>query len=117
MSEDEQVQLVLDKAAYKAGDKARVLIQSPYVPARALVTVERQGVLYEQQVEIKQSAQTVEIPVDEAFMPNAFVSVVLVRGAWRRARRARGWTLASLRTRWATRTSSSTRARSGWWRR
>ncbi|RYE92259.1 MAG: hypothetical protein EOO75_07105, partial [Myxococcales bacterium] len=78
--DDGSLRLVTDRSTYRAGDTARVLIQSPFREAEALVTVEREGVLWQKVIPVRGPAPTVEIPVTEAFLPNVHVSVLLVRG-------------------------------------
>ena len=58
------MQLVADKAQYAPGDSAKVLIKSPFKTAYALVTVEREGILYSDVVKIKGGAQYVKIPIE-----------------------------------------------------
>ncbi|MCU0656877.1 MAG: MG2 domain-containing protein [Polyangiaceae bacterium] len=77
--------LVTDRKTYRAGDTAKILVQSPFAKAEALVTVEREGVLWQKVVQLAGGTPTIEVPVTEAFLPNAFVSVLLVRGRSGRA--------------------------------
>ena len=79
-SDDERVELIVDKASYSVGDTARVMVKSPFETARALVTVERRGVISQWTQELKGATSTVEVPITEEMLPNAYVSVVLVRG-------------------------------------
>lgn len=67
-----------DKTRFQLGDTARLLVPSPWEQAEALITVEREGVI---SVERKQvgRASTIDVRIDERFVPNAFVSVLLVR--------------------------------------
>ncbi|MRG96066.1 MG2 domain-containing protein [Polyangium spumosum] len=74
------VELVADKESYEVGDKARFLVKSPFAAAEALVTVERAGILSQRRVKLGGAMPTIEIPVTEDLRPNAFVSVLLVRG-------------------------------------
>jgi uncharacterized protein YfaS (alpha-2-macroglobulin family) len=78
--EDSPVVLALksDRTSYKLGETAKVLVPSPFAEAEALVTVEREGVLSAERVKVG-PASTLDIRVDERFVPNAFVSVLLVR--------------------------------------
>lgn len=71
--------LKADRERYQLGDVAKVLVASPFEEAEAIVTVEREGVLSVEQRRIVGKAATLEIPVDKRFVPNAFVSVLLVR--------------------------------------
>jgi alpha-2-macroglobulin len=77
----DRVTLTADRHGYKVGDKAQVLIQSPWPEgAVAVVTVEREGVLSQFRTKVVGSAPVVTIPVTAAMAPNAFASVMLVRG-------------------------------------
>ena len=69
------VQLVPDKSAYHVGNVARVLVQNPYPGAKALVTVERYGVLWSEVVTLSGSAPVLSIPIKRDFFPGAYLSV------------------------------------------
>ncbi|MBX2802630.1 MAG: Ig-like domain-containing protein [Myxococcales bacterium] len=79
--DDNKLELVPDKASYAPGSVARILVKTPVENLRALVTAEREGVLFKKVVELKGTATTVEVPIEEAYRPNVFVSVVAVQGA------------------------------------
>lgn len=74
------VELVPDRKSYEIGQKARILVKSPFKSADALVTVERGGVYSERRVTLTGPMPTVEVPITEELRPNAFVSVLLLRG-------------------------------------
>jgi len=74
------VELVPDRKSYEVGQTARVLVKSPFRSADALVTVERGGVYTERRVELSGPMPTIRVPITEDLRPNAFVSVLLVRG-------------------------------------
>lgn len=74
------VELSLNKKAYKVGDTARVLVKSPFPEAEALVTVERAGVYRSERRKLVGPTPTVEVPISDDLRPNAFVSVHLIRG-------------------------------------
>lgn len=75
-----KLELVTDKESYSIGDKARILVKSPFKSAEAIVTVERSGVYSRKQMSISGAMPTVEVPITSDLYPNAFVSVMLVRG-------------------------------------
>ena len=75
-----RVELVPDKESYEIGQTARVLVKSPFTAADALVTVERAGVYTRERVSLSGPMPTLSIPITEDLRPNAFVSVLLVRG-------------------------------------
>ncbi|TNE88919.1 MAG: hypothetical protein EP330_12970 [Deltaproteobacteria bacterium] len=79
--DDGLLALIPDKEVYAPGDTAHILVQSPMPGLSALVTVEREGVLHSQVVELEGTAETVDIPITDAFRPNVFVSVVAITGA------------------------------------
>lgn len=80
MSDDQVVELVKDKGDYRPGDTAKIMVKSPYKKVRALVTVEREGVIDSFVTELNGSADIVRIPVKPSYQPNVFVSVVLLQG-------------------------------------
>lgn len=77
---NDQIELVSDKMEYQIGDTAKILVKSPYRGVYALVTYEKDKVFDQKVVKLESNSQTIEIPITERFQPNAFVSVVLVKG-------------------------------------
>ncbi len=78
--EHDRIELVADKELYQLGDVAKVLIKSPYRQAKALITVERERIIESQVIDLKSTAQIIEVPISNKQIPNLFVSVVLVQG-------------------------------------
>jgi hypothetical protein len=74
------IELVPEKTDYKPGDTARIMVKSPYAEAEALVTVEREGVLDRWVTTTKGGADFIKVPIKEKYLPNAYVSVILVKG-------------------------------------
>ncbi len=81
-----RVKLVAEKKSYKPGETARILVLSP-IEGTAIVTVEREKVLRSFQVALKADNPVVEIPLTDADAPNAFVSILIVKGARESARK------------------------------
>ncbi len=79
-NDDKTLELVSDKDKYDVGETAKILIKSPWPKAEALVTVERVGIMMQRRISIQDSAVSVSIPLKEYHIPNAFVSVTMVRG-------------------------------------
>jgi uncharacterized protein YfaS (alpha-2-macroglobulin family) len=75
-----RITLQPEKKTWKPGENARVMIESPWETATALLTVEREGVRHYQRFDLTSTQQTVEVPVTEADIPNLYVSVLLIRG-------------------------------------
>jgi len=78
-SDRTEVELVTDKKSYKVGDKARVLVKSPWRGADAIVTVERAGVFSQRRIKLFGAAPAIDLPITEEMRPNAFVSVVVLK--------------------------------------
>ena len=75
-----RIDLVPEKRTYKPGDTARIMIQSPWEQATALVTTEREGIRSHRQFALTSTQQSISVPITEADIPNMFVSVLLVKG-------------------------------------
>jgi len=75
-----KIKLVAEKKSYRPGDVARVLVLSP-IEGTALVTVERESVLRSFTIALKADKPVIEIPLNEGDAPNAFVSVLVVKGS------------------------------------
>jgi uncharacterized protein YfaS (alpha-2-macroglobulin family) len=75
-----RIDLVPERETYKPGETARLMIQSPWEQATALLTVEREGVRSHTQFALTSTQQTVTVPITAADIPNLFVSVLLVKG-------------------------------------
>lgn len=79
-NDDDILSLKQDKDTYTPGENARILVESPYDKATALVTVERNGILDSWVQPITSGADYIEVPVKASYAPNVFVGVTLVRG-------------------------------------
>lgn len=75
-----RIKLVPEKKVYRPGETARIMIQSPWETATALLTTEREGVRTWKQFNLTSSQQTISVPITEEEIPNVFVSVLLVKG-------------------------------------
>ena len=71
--------LVPDRESYEVGDVAEVLVPAPYPGATALVTIERGRVLSTEVRTFETNSEVLRIPIEDAHLPNVFVSVVLYR--------------------------------------
>ncbi len=74
----ETLDVALDKAAYKAGDTARLRIASKEAGV-AQIAVLSGRLLHQQQVEIPAGGTEVQIKVDAAWLPGAYVTATLFR--------------------------------------
>lgn len=76
--EMEKVELIPDSDEYKPGGTAKILVQSPIVPAEAFLTLRRNGMVEERRFRMEESTQTIEVPIKHAHIPNVFVQVDVV---------------------------------------
>jgi len=76
----ERIQVVADKASYRPGDVARLIIQSPFPHARGLLVLERDGVIEHRLFSIDGDTPELRVPITDAQVPNVYASVMLVRG-------------------------------------
>ncbi len=79
--EQETVTLIPDKESYQPGDVAEILVQSPFSPAEGLLTVSRSGLLSTERFTIEDGTYTLNIPVEEAHIPNLNIQVDLTGAA------------------------------------
>ena len=75
-----RIELVPERKTYRPGETARIMIQSPWEQATALVTTEREGIRSHRQFTLTSTQESIEIPVTSDDIPNVFVSVLLIRG-------------------------------------
>ncbi len=76
----DRMDLVPEQQAYKSGETARFQVRMPFREATALVTVEREGVLSSFITHLSGTDPVVSVPMDGAYAPDVFVSVMVVRG-------------------------------------
>ncbi len=75
-----RIDFVPEKKTYKPGETARIMIQSPWETATALLTTEREGVRSHRRFELTSTQQTVSVPITEEHIPNFYVSILLIKG-------------------------------------
>jgi uncharacterized protein YfaS (alpha-2-macroglobulin family) len=73
-----QVILVPDKAAYNKGDKATILLKTPF-EGTLLVTYERDRVYKHEYVKTEKNAATVTLSLTDDHVPNVYVTATLFR--------------------------------------
>ncbi|MFK7991139.1 MAG: alpha-2-macroglobulin [Sandaracinaceae bacterium] len=73
------IQVTATRTRWTVGETAELAFESPWEGARALITVERNGVLGVEQREVGAGGQVIRIPVRSDMVPNVFVGVTLVR--------------------------------------
>ena len=73
--DSDSITLTPDQPSYAPGEVARILVQSPLPRGQYLLTLEREGIIQERIIELDGSARTIEIPIEESFIPIVYVSL------------------------------------------
>lgn len=79
VNEGRTIDIVTDKKKYKPGENIDVLIKSPFETSTALITVEREQVMWSKVIRLQGNAGTVPVPVLKEFMPNAYINVIILK--------------------------------------
>lgn len=80
VEDHDRMELLPERRAYAPGETARLQVRMPFREATALVTLEREGVLQSQVVQLSGKSPVIELPIPANAAPNVFVSVLAVRG-------------------------------------
>jgi len=72
------LEIVPEKNTYQDGDTAKYFIKNPFPGARALVSIERFGIIKSWVTTLEKSAETLEVPVTADLVPGFYFSVVLM---------------------------------------
>jgi alpha-2-macroglobulin len=75
---DYSLEIESERDGWRVGETARYLVKNPFPGASALITVERYGVLAQRVQVLDGAAPVIEIPVEPAFVPGAYVSVIVM---------------------------------------
>lgn len=79
-SDSDRIDLLPEKNRYQPGDKAKLVVRSPYPTSTVLVTVEREGILDSFVTEVRRNNPTIEVPLKGNYAPNVFISALALRG-------------------------------------
>ena len=69
-----------EKRTYQPGETAKFQVRMPFRRARALLTVEREGILHSEIITLTGQDPTVELKIRPEWGPNVYVSVLALRG-------------------------------------
>lgn len=78
VSTEGEVEMQADKENYQPGDKAEILLKSPF-NGKILVTVERDRVLDYFYVNTDKKAAAISIPVKAEYLPNVYITATAIR--------------------------------------
>lgn len=77
MSDNARLEIIPEQNQYKIGETARYLVKNPYPGARALVSVERYGVIKSWEETLSSSTPVIEVPIEADFLPGFYLSVLV----------------------------------------
>ncbi|MBI5617998.1 MAG: alpha-2-macroglobulin [Gammaproteobacteria bacterium] len=77
---EDRMSLLPERKRYEPGETAKVQVRMPFREATALVTIEREGVIDSFVTKLSGKSPVVEVPIKPNYAPNAFVSVLALRG-------------------------------------
>lgn len=78
VNKEGRVEIVFDKTVYEPGNKAKVLFTCPF-SGKMLVTIERNGILDYQYINIENRSGELTIPIHDEYMPNVYISATLFK--------------------------------------
>lgn len=76
--EAERLTLVPDRKEYEPGQKAEILVMSPFAQGEGLVLWTRDGLLKEERFSLDNGTATLSLPLSDAMIPNVHVRVTVV---------------------------------------
>ena len=80
--EEMRINLVADKTSYKVGERAKILITSPFEgEAQALVTVERANIISHDLITLNNKSQIYELEILPEHVSHVYVSAIVVKSA------------------------------------
>jgi len=78
MENPDRIDLELEKDIYAVGEKARLLVKSPF-PGRLIITVEQDSVLDYRVETMDENTATIDIPVKKEYRPNSYISATVIK--------------------------------------
>lgn len=79
-ADHDRMDVLPEKKSYQPGETARFQVRMPFREATALVSVEREGILETQVLQLSGKDPTVRLQVRPEWGPNVYVSVLALRG-------------------------------------
>jgi uncharacterized protein YfaS (alpha-2-macroglobulin family) len=75
---DNSLEIIAEKPNYRVGETARYLVKNPFPGARALITIERYGVLKNWVQILDTSTPMIEFEVHKDYLPGYFLCVIIM---------------------------------------
>jgi uncharacterized protein YfaS (alpha-2-macroglobulin family) len=71
----DSISITPDRDLYATGDTAKLLVRSPLPKGNYLLTLEREGIISQDIIELDGSALTIDVPIKEDYVPLVYVSL------------------------------------------
>nr|BFD61583.1 MG2 domain-containing protein [Bdellovibrio sp. HM001] len=78
--DNDRADLIPFKKTYEPGEVAEFQLRTPFPQSKVLVTVEREGVLHSEVLDVSGEKPTIKIPIKKEYVPNVVVSAFAIRG-------------------------------------
>ncbi|MCL2762172.1 MAG: MG2 domain-containing protein [Treponema sp.] len=69
------ITLTPDRQSYAPGETAKILVRTPLEKGKYLFTIEREGIISQQIIELEGSALTIDIPIKETYLPVVYAAL------------------------------------------
>ncbi len=79
----DRIDLLPEKKSYAPGETAKLQVRMPFRFATALVSIEREGIIETQIVQLNGQDPTINVKIAEGWAPNVYVSALVLRGRLR----------------------------------
>lgn len=79
-SDNDRIDLISDKKFYEPGETAVLQMKSPFRQQKVLLTIEREGVIEHQILDVTAENPNIKIKIKPEWAPNVFFSVLALRG-------------------------------------
>ncbi len=79
----DRIDLLPEKKSYAPGETAKLQVRMPFRFATALVSIEREGIIDTQIVQLNGQDPTINVKIAEGWAPNVYVSALVLRGRLR----------------------------------
>jgi len=79
----DRMDVLPEKKSYQPGETAKLQVRMPFRFATALVSIEREGIIETQVVQLNGQDPTVSVKIKDGWGPNVYISVLALRGRLR----------------------------------
>ncbi len=78
--DDSTLKIIPQSNEYRVGERAKYLVKNPFAGAKALVTIERYGILDAWVQELATNTPIIEVPIKPEYSPGFYLGVTVISG-------------------------------------